>query len=43
MESGFPVVSACVVRVCEGGVKDPVGGGDWLLRSRCTCGVSLCG
>ena len=28
------MVSACVV--CEEG-------GDWLLRIRCTCGVSVCG
>ena len=24
-------------------VKDRVGDGDWLLCSRCTCGVSVCG
>ena len=24
-------------------VKDGVGGGDWLLRSRCTCVGSVCG
>ena len=25
------------------GVKDRVGDGDWLLRRRCTCEVSVCG
>ena len=24
-------------------VKDIVEGGDWLLRSRCTCGRPVCG
>ena len=30
--------SVCVVQV-----KDRVGGGDWLLRIRCTCGGLVCG
>ena len=33
----------CGVRVRVVWVKDRVGGGDWLLRSRCTCGGSVCG
>ena len=34
-----------VCGVCVRGVwlKDRVRGGDWLLYSRCTCGVSVCG
>ena len=38
VEFGFPIVTACVVQV-----KDRVGGRDWLLHSRCTCGGSVCG
>ena len=33
---GFPMLTACVV--CVLWVKDRVGSGDWLLRSRCTFG-----
>ena len=44
VEFDFPMVAACVcvcARVVR--VKDRVGGGDWLLCSRCTCGESVCG
>ena len=45
VEFGFPMETACVVCVCVRVVRvtDRVGGGDWLLRSRCTCGGSVCG
>ena len=43
VEFGFPMVTACVVCVRVVRVKDRVGGREWLLRSRCTCGGSVCG
>ena len=49
VEFGFPMVTACVVCVCVCvcarvvWVKDRVVGGDWLLRSGCFCGGSVCG
>ena len=41
VEFGLPMVTVCVVCVRVVWVKDRVGGGDWLLRSRCTCGGVL--
>ena len=38
VEFDFPMITACVVCVRVVQVRDRVGGGDWLLHSRCTCG-----
>ena len=47
MEFGFPMLTVCGVCMCVCArvvlVKDRVGGRDWLLHSRCTCGGSVCG